>query len=277
MSSGNPARAAEPRAPGWLALLWEFTWKQAWACVFAGTLLAAILLSAWWWPFAGIARTDALFVLAVLMQAALLISGLERPREAVVILLFHALAMAMELFKTHPAIGSWRYPEPGLIAIAGVPLAAGFLYSAVGSYIARAWHVLELRPHPPPAWWAALGLAFASYLNFFTHHALPDARWVILLLLVWLYRRTWIGFTLGGRSRRMPLLLGLVLVALFIWLAENLATWARVWVYPDQAAGWRPVGVQKLIAWLLLMHFSFVLVALVMRPRSTPRTGQLPS
>jgi uncharacterized membrane protein YoaT (DUF817 family) len=65
----------------------------------------------------------------------------------------------------------------------------------------------------------------------------------------------------------MPLLVGFFLVALFIWFAENLATFARAWIYPQQTHGWSMVKWQKLGAWYLLMIISFVLVSLVSRPR----------
>jgi uncharacterized membrane protein YoaT (DUF817 family) len=63
----------------------------------------------------------------------------------------------------------------------------------------------------------------------------------------------------------MPLVLGFILVALFIWFAENLGTLARAWVYPSQAGGWSPVSLSKFGAWYLLMIISFTLVALVHR------------
>lgn len=69
----------------------------------------------------------------------------------------------------------------------------------------------------------------------------------------------------------MPLLLGLVLVALFIWFAENLGTFARAWVYPSQDGDWHPVSVDKLGSWFLLMLISFALVAAVHRERSESR------
>jgi uncharacterized membrane protein YoaT (DUF817 family) len=58
----------------------------------------------------------------------------------------------------------------------------------------------------------------------------------------------------------MPLLLGLCLVSLFIWLAENAGTFARAWVYPAQKDGWQLVAPAKMGAWLLLMTISYVLV-----------------
>jgi uncharacterized membrane protein YoaT (DUF817 family) len=65
----------------------------------------------------------------------------------------------------------------------------------------------------------------------------------------------------------MPLLLGLFLVALFIWIAENLGTLTRTWLYPHQMAGWSVVSFGKLGSWFLLLLISYALVAIVNRPR----------
>lgn len=59
----------------------------------------------------------------------------------------------------------------------------------------------------------------------------------------------------------MPLLVGFFLVALFIWFAENIGTFAHAWTYPDQRHGWQMVGLAKLGSWYLLMIISFVLVS----------------
>ena len=64
----------------------------------------------------------------------------------------------------------------------------------------------------------------------------------------------------------MPLLIGFVLVALFIWFAENIGTLSRAWVYPNQTDGWEPVSIGKLGSWLLLMIISFVLVTFIRPP-----------
>lgn len=61
----------------------------------------------------------------------------------------------------------------------------------------------------------------------------------------------------------MPILLGWLLVALFIWIAENLATYANIWIYPNQQETWEMVPLAKLSSWYLLMLLSFVLVTLV--------------
>jgi uncharacterized membrane protein YoaT (DUF817 family) len=59
---------------------------------------------------------------------------------------------------------------------------------------------------------------------------------------------------------------GLLLVALFIWFAENLGTFAAAWVYPSQQDGWHVVPLEKMGSWYLLMLLSFVLVTLVHKP-----------
>ena len=72
------------------------------------------------------------------------------------------------------------------------------------------------------------------------------------------------------------MLLGLVLVALFIWLAENLGTYAWAWIYPSQASGWALVSPAKLGSWFLLMIISYVLVAAMQGVR-THRAAQIAS
>ena len=85
--------------------------------------------------------------------------------------------------------------------------------------------------------------------------------------MVALFRRTPVYFTVWRQRRWMPLLLGWLLVALFIWFAENLGTFADAWRYPNQARGWHLVSPAKLGAWYLLMYISFVLVSAVNRPK----------
>lgn len=65
------------------------------------------------------------------------------------------------------------------------------------------------------------------------------------------------------RIGAVPLLLGFMLVALFIWFTENIGTYAKAWAYPGQELGWRMVSIAKLGSWYLLMVISFVLVAMV--------------
>src|SRR5690606_4473501 len=115
-----------------------------------------------------ISRYDFIFLAAVGFQLCALTFRFERPREFAVIIIFHLLATGMELFKTHPAIGSWTYPgvETAVFALATVPLFTGFLYSAVGSYISRAFMFLNLSYERFPAYYHLWILAILIYLNF---------------------------------------------------------------------------------------------------------------
>jgi uncharacterized membrane protein YoaT (DUF817 family) len=168
----------------------------------------------------------------------------------------------MELFKT--ANGSWLYPEPGLLKIGAVPLFSGFMYAAVGSYIARVWRIFRFRFAPYPPHWTTWALAAAIYVNFFAHHWLPDLRILLFAATILLFWRTFVYFTVWRAERRMPLLVGWFLVALFIWIAENIGTFSNTWAYPGQAR-WQLVSPGKLGAWYLLMIISFVLVSLIHR------------
>jgi uncharacterized membrane protein YoaT (DUF817 family) len=252
----------------------RFGIKQGWACLFGGLMLALLLATHFWYPDgAPLARYDFLVLGAIAIQAAMLASGLETLEEAKVIFAFHVIGTAMEIFKT--SAGSWVYPEPSVLRIEGVPLFSGFMYAAVGSYLARVWRLFdfEFTRHPPL--WAVGLLAVAVYVNFFAHHYVADGRIPLLCIAAVLFGRTWIYYRVWQRHRSMPLLLGLCLVATFIWFAENAGTFARAWTYPNQSAGWSPVSVSKLGAWFLLMLISYAMVALVQgvrrhRPNTKP-------
>jgi uncharacterized membrane protein YoaT (DUF817 family) len=241
--------------------------KQAFACLFGGALLALMIATKLWWPVEiGLARYDFLFLAALAIQLLMLAFKLETIAEAKVILIFHIVGTLMEIFKT--AVGSWIYPEPSFFRIGGVPLFSGFMYAAVGSYLARVTRILDLHyTHYPPRW-ATLLVALAIYANFFTHHFVIDVRYLLFGVIAMLFFRTTVHYRVFRFRHRMPLLVGFLLIALFIWFAENIGTWSHAWIYPSQHTGWTPVSLQKLGAWYLLMILSFVLVTLVHRPRS---------
>ena len=244
-----------------------FGFKQGWACLFGALMLALLVATHLFYPDgAALARYDFLTLAALAIQIGMLAFRLETWEEAKVILAFHIVGTVMELFKT--AHGSWIYPEASVLRIGDVPLFSGFMYAAVGSYIARVWRIFDFRFSTYPPRWATWLLAVAIYVNFFAHHWLPDTRLLLFAALFVLFARTRIWFTVWRTPRWMPLLLGWFLVALFIWFAENLGTFARAWTYPDQAAGWSMVSPAKLGAWYLLMYISFVLVSWVARVRA---------
>lgn len=269
---GSRAARARGAASRLFYELLVFGVKQAWACLFGAVLLALILGTHFVYPEnAALARYDFLVIAAVAVQVLLLASGLETLQEAKVILIYHAIGTVMEVFKIH--VGSWSYPEPGVLRIAGVPLFSGFMYASVGSYIARVWRLFEFRfrGYPPKRW--TLVLAVAIYANFFTHHLGWDGRWLLFGAVLVVFGRCWVYFRIDQGWRSMPLVLGFVLVALFLWLAENIATLGQAWSYPHQQEAWQLVAFAKMGSWLLLMIVSFVVITLVHQPRPVREPG----
>ncbi|MBT8477198.1 MAG: DUF817 domain-containing protein [Alphaproteobacteria bacterium] len=251
------------RLPHGLASFVMFGLKQGWACLFGGLLLIAILVTrAIWQPDWPIQRYDALFLFAILTQAVFLWAKLETWSEARVILLFHLTGTAMELFKV--SAGSWSYPEPGLFKLMGVPLFSGFMYASVGSYIARAIRVFDMRFAPYPPIWMTFVLGVAIYINFFAHHFLPDIRIALFIATVVLFARTRVWFRIDGSAYWMPMPLSAFLAAGFLWIAENIGTATGTWIYSGQIPG-EMVNFAKLGSWYLLLYVAFATVTVVSR------------
>lgn len=249
-------------------VLVSFFRQQSSACVFGIYLIGLISITKLWYPFESFPRYDFLLLAAVAMQVFMLVSHLETWREAGVIVVFHALALGLEAFKTSSAVYAWRYPEAFVVGVGGVPLFVGFMYGAVGSYITRAWRIWQFRFSAFPRRLAALPLAAAIYVNFFTHHFTFDARWVLLALSALLFGRVIVQVRLAGMEYRVPLMFGLLAVAALVWAAENIGTYCGIWLYPFQEDGWRVVPLSKLTAWFLLGLVSFVLVSIAHTPEA---------
>jgi uncharacterized membrane protein YoaT (DUF817 family) len=234
--------------------------KEARACLFAGLFFVAMFVM----PRAGlfgIPRYDVLFVFAIAVQLWMVWTRLETFDELKAITLFHVVGFAMEVFKTSAGIHSWSYPDFAYTKLFGVPLFTGFMYAAVGSYIIQAWRLLDLHVDHHPPYWMAWVMAILIYANFFTHHFIGDYRWYIAAVVLGLYARTTVVFRPRDRERRMPLLLGFVLIGFFIWLAENFGTFYGIWKYPSQLGAWSAVHVGKWSSWSLLVIMSFTMIA----------------
>ena len=258
--------------PPSIAELIMFGVKQAWACLFGALMLAGLLVSdAIWQDHWQIARYDALVGYAVFLQVAFLVLKLETLAEARVILLFHLTGTAMEIFKVH--VGSWAYPEPALLKIWGVPLFSGFMYASVGSFIARVIRIFDMRFAPYPPLWLTFLLGTAVYLNFFAHHYIFDARYILFAASILLYFRTRIWFRIGHNHYWMPLPLAALLTSFFLWVAENVGTNTGTWIY-NGTDGIGLVSFAKLGSWYLLLYVSFVTVTLVMRDALMPNAYQ---
>ncbi|MFD1912304.1 DUF817 domain-containing protein [Halodurantibacterium flavum] len=257
------AARIRPRLHGFGGDFIAFTLKQAWASLFGAALLAAIILSRLvWdadWP---LARYDALVLYALGLQALFLLTGLESLSEARVILLFHLTGTAMEIFKV--AAGSWAYPGDGVLQIAGVPLFSGFMYAAIGSYMVRVIRLFRMTFARYPPFAATVVLAVAIYVNFFSHHFLPDLRWPLVAATPLMFGPTRIHFSAGQRRYWMPLPLAALLTAAFVFLAENIGTITGTWLYAGQTVG-QVVPWGKFSSWYLLLYVAFVTVTLVVR------------
>ncbi|SMX33468.1 hypothetical protein OCA8868_00959 [Octadecabacter ascidiaceicola] len=261
-----PARAAGPVL---------FVLKHAWACLFAGLILIAVIVTkAVWssdWP---INRYDALFGFALAMQVAMLVFKLETWQEAKVIALFHLTGTAMEWFKV--SAGSWAYPEDAIFMILGVPMFSGFMYASVGSYIARVIRLFDLRFTPYPPFWMTVVLAVAIYVNFFAHHFVPDIRLLLFAATAVLFWRTRVVFELG-RTYAIPLPLAVLFASFFLWIAENVGTLTGTWVYAGSAA-FEMTSFSKMGSWYLLLYVAFVTVTVVERsPLDIKRSRATPS
>src|SRR5215471_5880225 len=150
-----------------------FGFKEAAACVFAGSFLFLLAISGHI-SIPGLARYDFLFLSALAIQAMLIAARLENWREVAVLSLFHLIGVGLELFKTSPAVRSWSYPEAAFFHLRTVPLYSGFMYASVASYIMQAWRLMKVKLINFPQFWMAVGLSAAIYANFFTNHYMVD-------------------------------------------------------------------------------------------------------
>ena len=234
--------------------------KQARAAIFAGSFFVLLFVSNHI-PLFGFARYDFLFIAAVGIQAILYFSKMETKDEVKVIFLFHIIGLVLELYKTSPSIGSWSYPEPAYFKIATVPLYSGFMYAAIGSYISQAWKIFKLELANYKHYLVSVFLCGLIYVNFFTNHYIYDIRLFLIAGVFIFFWKTKVYFTVTNIRRYMPLNLAFILIAFFIWVAENISTYLGAWKYPDQIHAWTVVSTQKITSWFLMVIISFILVA----------------
>ena len=236
----------------------HFSYHQAMSCIFPVAIFGTLVLtSAVEVPL--LYRYDAILLILLTVQYLMYRSGLETLDEIKVICVFHVIGLMLEIYKIR--MGSWAYPDPGYTKLLGVPLYSGFMYASVASYMCQIWRRLRMDMTGWPGLASAGLLGGAIYLNFFTHHFIPDFRWWLTALVVVVFRRTWIIFRVRSTAYRMPLTLAFVIVGFFIWLAENIATFFNAWKYPDQHQVWHVVGFSKISSWFLLVIISVIIVA----------------
>ncbi|WP_227612236.1 DUF817 family protein [Acinetobacter sp. S40] len=253
-----------------LSLSFHFCFKAASAALFGILLLLAFMFTA---PmggheYHGFYRYDYLLFYALIIQVCLLYLKLESWAEAKVIALFHIMAMIMEIFLTHPAIASWQYPQPAIFKLWTVPLFAGFMYSAVGSFFARSLRLYQMSFEALPRFGNMLALALCSYINFMSKFFIPDLRYVLFIWSAIIFGKTRLNFYLSGKIYQLPMLPVLLVLAFIIWIAENISTFYRIWLYPSQVKAWHMVGWGKLGSWYLLLLLSLVLVLKILGTRN---------
>ncbi len=223
-----------------IGLALNFGTKAASAALFGLLLLIAFAVTA---PmgsqeYYGFFRYDYLLFYALSIQVCLIYLKLESWAEAKVIALFHIMAMGMEIFLTHPAIASWQYPQPAVFKLLTVPLFAGFMYSAVGSFFARSLRLYKVSFENLPRFANMLCLAVLSYLNFMTKFFIPDYRLVLFAWSIIIFWKTKLYFQLSDSRFKVPMLPILLLLAFLIWIAENISTFYKIWLYPSQVDAW---------------------------------------
>ena len=260
-----------------IGLALNFGTKAASAALFGLLLLIAFAVTA---PmgsqeYYGFFRYDYLLFYALSIQFCLIYLKLESWAEAKVIALFHIMAMGMEIFLTHPAIASWQYPQPAVFKLLTVPLFAGFMYSAVGSFFARSLRLYKVSFENLPRFANMLCLAVLSYLNFMTKFFIPDYRLVLFAWSIIIFWKTKLYFQLSDSRFKVPMLPILLLLAFLIWIAENISTFYKIWLYPSQVDAWHMVGWGKLGSWYLLLLLSLVLVLKILGKRDKKGTWQL--
>ncbi|MGY3779576.1 DUF817 domain-containing protein [Isobaculum melis] len=235
-----------------------FTYQQVICCLFPAAIFIALAVTKYVKvPF--MTRYDLLLLFCLVVQGFLLYFKLETKDELKVIMLFHLIGLALEIYKVN--IGSWSYPGAGFWKLGGVPLYSGFMYSSIGSYICKAWKVFDLKMSHWPKQLLVWLLCIGIYLNFFTHHFIWDLRWWLTGAVFLLFYQTWVYFTVGSYRLKMPLSLSFLCIAFFIWVAENIASFFGAWAYPDQLKQWRLVHIGKISSWYLLIIISIILIA----------------
>ncbi len=235
-----------------------FVWIQAQSCLFAFSLVGLIALT-YFVELPWLLRYDWLFVLCLLIQYLMVRSGLETWRDAMVVAVFHVLGVGLELYKVSQ--GSWFYPGESVMSVGPVPLYAGFMYGSIASYMCLAWRKHSLRSSGWPAPAVALPIGVAIYAQFFYNGWPVAVRLLMLVAVLFAFRKSVVHFDCIGERWRMPMPLAFVLIGSMIYVAENISTYFAGWRYAEQAVVWQPVHPVKLVAWALLMTVSLIIVA----------------
>ena len=253
-------RSSDSRIKAFLREFFAFGFKEAISCLFPAFIFVMLAVTKFVSvPY--IPRYDLLLIACFGMQLLMYLFGMESRREVGVICLFHLLGVSMEIFKV--SHGAWSYPEYAYSKVMGVPLYSGFMYASVASYICQAWRHFDLRLEHWPSIPSSSTFAVVIYGNFYTNAFVSDVRLIIIPLLIFGFWRTQVLFETNGKVRRMPMVVSFVLIAFFLWIAENIGTFFGAWRYPYQENGWSLVRLQLMSSWFLLVIVSIIIIAIL--------------
>jgi uncharacterized membrane protein YoaT (DUF817 family) len=230
-------------------------------CAIFGTLAATRHMS-----FGPFARYDVLFAAFVLLQLALILAKFEDWHDARIAISFHVVGLGLELYKVN--VGAWTYPEEAWTKIHNVPLYSGFMYGSVAAFLSQLWKRLQFSLTHWPAPYAVALLGMGIYLHYFASGYTAGMRSLLMLGTGWLFARSRLVYVNSGQRRSIPVLFVFSALGLFVWIAENLATYLGAWAYPYQLEHWQMVTLSKINAWFLLGIVSFILVAEQVRIRT---------
>ena len=199
-------------------------------------MVALIIGTYLWYPHgAALARYDFLFLMALAIQAGMLFFKLETFDEAKVIFIYHVVGTLMEVFKT--GVGSWIYPEPSIFHVGRRAAVLG-LHVCLDRQLYRAELAAVRFPlHASSA--AVVGLSSGACdlreflrapLHARSSHCAVRGDGAVVRPDVDLLSHS--SHTIAA----CRCLLGLFLVAFFIWIAENVGTVTKTWLYPHQMA-----------------------------------------
>jgi uncharacterized membrane protein YoaT (DUF817 family) len=230
-------------------------------CVIFGTLAATRHMS-----FGPFARYDVIFVSFVLLQLALILAKFEDWHDARIAVSFHIVGLGLELYKVN--VGAWAYPEDAWTKIHNVPLYSGFMYGSVAAFLSQLWKRLQFSLTHWPGPFAVALMGMGIYLHYFASGYSAGMRSLLMLGTGWLFARSRLEYVNSGKRRSIPVLFVFSALGLFVWIAENLATYLGAWAYPYQLEHWQMVKLSKINAWFLLGIVSFILVAEQVRLRT---------
>ena len=233
-----------------------FTIKQAKSCIFPVSIFSVLFISNFWVPNF-LHRYDFILLCLVIIQTIFILLKQETKQELLVIFSFHFFGLFFEIFKVNQ--GVWSYPEDAIFKIFQVPVYSGFMYAAVATYVIHAWKNLKLQLLNWPQTKYVLVISSIIYLNFFTNHYIYDFRWVIIVAIIFLFKKTSFNFQVGEKVRNISASLSFLLISFFIWMAENISTLLKAWQYPHQSDAWSVVDIRIISSWFLLVIFVVTL------------------